>query len=330
MRLLLLLGRKSGYYTIKKLFGAGKNIVGVFTEDYERLNNEGYTSNDFKSLCEKHDIPFFKTDKINSESILKKARKLNPDIGVSSGWRRIVNDPFLSIPKNGFINIHMSDLPKYRGFASTSWAILNGEEKCGVTCHRMISGVADEGDIYLKKYILIDKNTSIKHLIEDSADLKAEMILEVVEALENNTLNRTPQNQSEIIMSYPRLPRDGNIDWHQSAEYLDRQIRSVTRPYPGAFTYYVHPNGAVKKLYIWQAAVVEEAPEFVGVPGHVVRNDKDSGESHVLTGDGILRLQKVQWDNDKGDFEPGMSWNSVQMRLGITLGDLAEILRAKK
>jgi len=108
---------------------------------------------------------------------------------------------------------------------------------------------------------------------------------------------------------------DGKINWNRSTLEIDRLIRATTRPYPGAFTY-IYEQRIFKRLYIWNAVCVDKKPAFVGIPGHVVKNDPEKGESWVLTGDGILALQEVQVEGGHS-FQPGTRWKSIQMRLGM-------------
>jgi len=224
-----------------------------------------------------------------------------------------------NVPRYGFINAHGSGLPRYRGFASTSWAILLGDKQVGITIHRVVDGEPDVGDILKQKYVPITEMTTIKDLQEELFSIAIELTLEVLDEFANGTVMPVPQDTSEAVYSFPRLPRDGEVDWSKSAAEIDRLIRAVTRPYPGAFTYYRDPKrGEIKKLYLWKAHVLGDCPRFIGMPGHVVKNTPETGESWVTTGDGILVLEEVQFEGGES-FSPGAVWKSVQMRLGLEI-----------
>ena len=93
-------------------------------------------------------------------------QNLAPDLGVSLYWRRLLHDPIVSIPRYGIINTHASLLPRYRGFAATSWAILKGDKEVGLTVHQVSPGIADDGDILEQEIIPIDESTTIHSLFE--------------------------------------------------------------------------------------------------------------------------------------------------------------------
>ncbi len=334
LKVLFLGTRQLGYEGLKAIIDKGHKVVAICTEDY--AITEGYSSNHFQELAAKYEIPFFKTDKINNDKYYAIFKSLKPDIGVSLYWRRLVREPVLSVPRLGFINAHPADLPKYRGFAATSWSILLGDDMTCMCIHKMVDNPqADVGDIYKKGYVKIDENTTIKTLWEKLVPLTVKLTLEVLDELEKGTAQVEKQDELNAINAYPRLPRDGEIDWSLSAVEIDRLIRAVTSPYPGAFTYYTGPfveNAREKseikgKLFIWKAHVLKNPPRFVGMPGHVVRLN-DDGTVWVTTGNGILVLDEIQLDG--GDsMKPTQLLKSVQIRFGLELSEEIILLHKK-
>ena len=329
MRLLLrvfLLGtRRLGFESLQGLLKSKHQIVGVCTEDY--AITEGVTSSDFEQLANAHGIPFFKTDKVNSKEFSEKLRELRPDIGVSMYWRRLVKEPTLSVPRFGFINAHPADLPVYRGFAATSWSIVRGDPYTCMTIHKMVAAdQADTGDILKKRRFALDDQTTIGTLWEQMVGPTVEMMLEVLDEFDSGTSKPQTQDELTAVNAYPRIPRDGEIDWNQSAISIDRLVRAVTRPYPGAYTYYsgkfVETKADVlmvpKKIFVWKAHVLSRPPKFVGMSGHVVRLNSD-GTAWVTTGDGILVLDEIQFEGGKV-VAPSSILNSYQIRFGIDSG----------
>jgi methionyl-tRNA formyltransferase len=311
LRLLVLGTRKLGFCGLKTLVEQGFNVVGVITYDYEIT--EGYTSKEFAAYCEQHNIQFFTAERIHSGPVYEAIRNMNIDLGISLYWRRLIKKPLIDLAPAGFINAHAADLPKYRGFAATSWAIFLGEASCGLCIHRVVPGIADNGEIFRFRRIGIDENTTIKDLMEKVTTNAIELTLDVVREQEKiwpKIIEGKGQDESQTVLAYPRLPCDGEIDWYRSAEEIHRHVRSVTKPYPGAYTWW---NG--EKIYIWRTRLVPEWPAFVGVPGHIVKYQKGASV-WVLTGRGVIEVQKIEMADQK-NLPPGDLIQSVQTRFGM-------------
>ena len=111
---------------------------------------------------------------------------------------------------------------------------------------------------------------------------------------------------------------------------IDRLIRSLVKPYSGAFTFYRDRKGFLNKLYIWKSRVVEKTSDDVAVPGHILQNDHKTGFSRVMCGEGILELQECSHDEDEEIFSPGNHWKSIRMRLGLNLeSEIYEFYRTR-
>ena len=322
LKVLVLAGRKTGYKVIRHLLELKEHtVVGVFSQDYKNLVNDGITCRDYAELLSQSNIPFWKTDKIHDNKTVNLIKDLSPDIGLSIGWRRLVKEPVISIPRLGFINFHTSDLPRYRGFASTSWAILNGDNHVGITAHTMLSGSADEGDIFLKRTVPVTNSTDIGTLFEEIESIIPEMVQELLDKLETGAINPVPQDETQCILSFPRHPSDGWIDWSKPAREIDRLVRSVSKPYPGAFTCW-----NMKKIIVWKGYELSEHPHCVGIPGHVIGSDDDLSIK-VITGKGIYVITEIQQENSNEVIPPAILIKGVQQRLGLTSGELFEAMK---
>lgn len=323
LNLLVLACRGTGYAAINTLLAAGTHrVVGILTEDYPGQVNDGITADTYRQLAAQHGIPFWQTDQIHDDALVRQLSALQADIGLSIGWRRLVREPVISLPLRGFYNFHTSDLPRYRGFASTSWAILRGDERIAITAHRMVDGCADEGDIWLKRYIPIAVDTCIGGLFREVEAVLPAMVLEFLNGVEDGSLAPQPQDETLTLLSYPRHPEDGWIDWNASATVIDRLVRSVAQPYPGAFTCW-----KMRRVTIWKGHVVQGHPPFVGVPGHVV-GSRDGASIDVLTGEGIYCIERIELDNDGCLVPPATIIKGMQQRLGLTPGRMFELLSA--
>lgn len=169
------------------------------------------------------------------------------DIGVIAYYGKIIPKEILSRPKYGFLNIHPSLLPLYRGPSPVRSAILAGEKVTGITIH-ITTPKVDAGDIIIQKEFPINPEDNYeileKKLFFEGAKLLAECILPFSEG------NITPQKQDESKATYTKIfeTKDARIDWSNRAEYISNQIRALS-PNPGTHTFW---NG--KRLIILKAS----------------------------------------------------------------------------
>ncbi len=134
------------------------------------------------------------------------------------------------------VNFHGSLLPKYRGRTPHVWAIINNETKTGVTAHIIDDG-CDTGDIVLQKEIHIDKNDTGAGVLKKYEAVYPAMVMEVIAAVENNAIRRTPQDNSKATYFSKRTPEDGGINWQWQKERIQNWVRAQAYPYPGAFCF---------------------------------------------------------------------------------------------
>jgi methionyl-tRNA formyltransferase len=324
LKILLLACRATGREAVKRIAASKHKLVALASQDFAGQVDDDVSASDFAALAENCGAVSWTDGKLSSPETLEAIRALSPDIGLSVGWRRLVKEPLISIPRLGFYNFHTSDLPRYRGFASTSWAILRGDARVGVCAHEMRSGKADEGDIFLRKSIDVSGSRDIGDLFRDAPATVADMVVELLDGLEDGSLRGVPQDESEAILSFPRRPSDGWIDWTRGAVEIDRLVRSVARPYPGAFTCW-----NMRKLTVWKGHVDHAFPAFAGVPGHVARINDDL-TADVLTGDGVYSIEELQLEGDAAPRRPGELLKGSQQRLGLSSGELFEIITSLK
>ncbi|MCA9807870.1 MAG: hypothetical protein KC476_07940 [Cyanobacteria bacterium HKST-UBA06] len=332
MRVVILGRHQTLYDTACRLLDAGRHeVVGIITAraagDYTR------TEADFEALARQHHLPFLCTQTLASQAAQVLLQQLNADVAVSVNWVSVIDQATFGYFKHGIINAHLGDLPRYRGNAVPNWALLNHEEKVTLTLHWMDPGELDSGDILAKADLPLTIDTTIADINQWAQAVLPAMMTQVVDQLADGSLQPVPQSKLPLkpFRCHPRLPQDGRIDWSQSARHIHALVRSLVKPYPGAYTYYRDKHDTPHQLFVWQSRLVCEQTSDVGVPGHIVYNDKDSGESHILTGQGIIALQAVSHGADGEVFKPGHVWRSTRARLGLDVqAELFRLIEAQQ
>ena len=233
-------------------------------------------------------IDVYQPQKVKDPAFMEVIEKINPDVIVVIAFGQILPQTILDYPKYGCINVHASLLPKYRGSAPIQWAVINGEEKTGVTTMKMDIGV-DTGDIIdVKELVLDPKETGgslFERLMYDGADL----IVETLDKLENGTATFTKQDDATATHAKMLDKQLGNLDFTKSAVELERLIRGLN-PWPSAFT---SLNG--KTLKIWDADVVDDNEGKV--PGTIY--DVNNKTFKIATSEGALLINELQLEGKK-------------------------------
>jgi methionyl-tRNA formyltransferase len=179
-------------------------------------------------------IEVYQPESIRSEEAFDHFKRLSPDAVVIIAYGQIVPLPLIGLPRLGWINLHASLLPRYRGAAPINWAIVNGETSTGVTTMRIDSGL-DTGPTLLKHEMCIAPNETAPELSARLADAGAALMAETLLRLDKCEIAPMPQDNSQATFA-PLLKReDGRIDWSLPARTIYNRIRGL-QPWPGAFT----------------------------------------------------------------------------------------------
>jgi methionyl-tRNA formyltransferase len=289
MKIFLFIGSRRGYAILKKMIALNANICGILCL-IEDPHEDQYHPR-ITEIALEHQIPIFYSDVVKPGQYAEVVEKCAPDIAFAIGWRFLINKKTYSLPPKGTLIIHDSLLPKYRGFAPTNWAIINGETETGVTLFHIADDV-DSGPIIDQLKTDISPTDTIRSVDEKVTALYEEIIEKNLAALANGTAKAKPQNEAEASFTCKRIPTDGRINWQQSAEKIYNLIRATSEPFPGAFAYL---NG--KKITIWEAALPNKKLNYAGsIPGRVL--GKRDGFIEVLTGDGVLQIKRLQIEGE--------------------------------
>ncbi|MGA2097581.1 MAG: methionyl-tRNA formyltransferase [Candidatus Acidiferrum sp.] len=222
--------------TLKHLLDQAEfQIVGVVTQpDRPRGRGQEVSFSPVKETALAAAIPVHQPEKIRAPEAQTLLEGLAPDVIVIIAYGQIIPGRLLPIPRLGWINLHASLLPKFRGAAPINWAIVNGETRTGVTTMRIDAGM-DTGEMLLQREMEIGATETAPELAARMSELGAPLMAETLRGLSAGTILARAQDHSQAS-SAPMLKReDGRIDWTRSAQEIFNRVRGFA-PWPGAYT----------------------------------------------------------------------------------------------
>jgi methionyl-tRNA formyltransferase len=236
-------------------------------------------------------LPVHQPEKIGAPEVQELLISYFPDCIVIIAYGQIIPAHLLTIPKFGWINLHASLLPKYRGAAPINWAIVNGESRTGLTTMRIDAGM-DTGDILLQRAFEIDAKETAPELSIRLSEAGAPLMADTLRGLASGKITPRPQDHSQATLA-PMLKRgDGRIDWNRTAQEIYNRMRGFA-PWPGAYTTF---RG--QACHVWGEpapnAGINKAPGSFTIP-----NKPEIRMFVVCGGGGAIRLTRVKLEGRK-------------------------------
>lgn len=225
---------------------------------------------------------------------LQLCRLLNLEVAVTAAYGKILPAELLEVPKFGFLNLHPSDLPKYRGPAPVQWTLINGDAETAVSIMQTDVGM-DTGPVVAKWHTKVEPDETAVELAGRLRDKGIELLLEAIANLEH--LQHIPQ-PSEGTHAPMLQKDDGKIVWERSASEIYNRHRGV-HPWPGSW--FEHQGKRVKVLQMKRAGgqgsgIHDSVSTQVLVPGTIAQTSEGL---MVATGEGNLILQEIQPEGKK-------------------------------
>lgn len=286
--------------TVDAIKANGHEVVLVVTQpDKPRGRSGKLAYSPVKEWALENNVAIFQPQKIKNENSLAYLKTIDADITVVAAYGQILPETILNLHKYGCINVHASLLPKYRGAAPIQWAILNGDDKTGITIMQMGVGL-DDGDILLTKEVPLDNTKTGGSLFDELAEIGGQEAVRALDLIQKGEIVKVPQDESKATRVGMINKSLGEIDFNNQAVVIERYIRGLN-PWPSAYT---RLNG--KNLKIWKASVISDYSTLDYLsdkdldkfsPGEVCFVNKNS--LFVVTGDGILSLEEIQLEGKK-------------------------------
>ncbi len=230
---------------------------GLGLEALQSLNSDHsitFVFTDSKSLsviqyCKTNAIPFFSSNprRGSGANFLNINQLSKPDILFSINYKYIIEDDIFNFCEIIALNVHGSLLPKYRGRTPLIWAIINGEEKTGITIHEIDAG-CDTGGIILQQEVTIPVSATGHEMIEVFKTLYTTMVRQSIQLIKSGSYKVIKQIEKEATFYGRRTPEDGEINWEWSSSRIYNWVRALSPPYPGAFSYVCNQKFIIEKV----------------------------------------------------------------------------------
>ncbi|AWU43526.1 methionyl-tRNA formyltransferase [Blattabacterium sp. (Cryptocercus kyebangensis)] len=249
-------------FSLKELSIRKYNIVGIITNPDSIFNKNKRNTSVKKYALENH-IPILQPKNLIDPFFLKNLKIWNADIQIIVSFRILPKEVWGN-PKMGTLNLHASFLPQYRGAAPINWAIINGENKTGLTTF-FVNNQVDYGKILLQKEIKIEKEETAGELENKLKKFSGSMIIKTLEGILQKKIK--PKIQKYIISSplkyAPKIsPIDCRIFWKEnSIEVIYNKIRGLS-PYPTAWTFLFFNEKIFVRFKIFIVKKIREIHSF--------------------------------------------------------------------
>lgn len=237
-------------------------------------------------FAEEKGIPYKKYKKINDDENIAIMRKIKPDYIFAIGFSQLVSKKILDIPRYGVIGMHPAPLPKYRGRAVIVWQILENVRESKISLFKIDEGT-DSGDVLDQEPFKISEDDYAEDVLAKTHIASVTMFRRTLPKLMNRTAEFKKQDYTQATYCLKRTPEDGQIDWNVSKEEVYRFIRAISRPYPGAFSYY----DGKEKVIIWKAHIGENK-KYYGFPGQIAEINENT--MIIVLKDGLLYVDEYE------------------------------------
>lgn len=268
------------------------NVVAVITApDRPAGRGQKIKFSAVKEFALQKELPILQPTNLKDEAFLSELKSYNANLQIVVAFR-MLPEVVWKMPSIGTFNLHASLLPQYRGAAPINWALINGDEKTGVTTF-FIDNKIDTGAIILSKTLDIEPDENAGALHDRLMILGSEAVVETLDLISDSNVNLIIQTQNEDLKTAYKLNKENTrIDWNQPAVTVKNLIRGLS-PYPVAWTKF-NEGDKEYDVKIYEATISDDSSE--GKVGEIKTNKKSM---LIKTADSWLEISSLQFPGKK-------------------------------
>lgn len=261
-------------------------VIGVVTQpDRPAGRSQQIQVSPVKRLALEAGIPVFQPEKLRRPEAIAELKQWSPDLTIVAAFGQILPQTVLDIPRYGSVNVHASLLPRWRGAAPIQAVIRAGDAQSGVTVMKMDAGL-DTGPILTQRAIPLAPDETGQSLHDKLAALGAELLIDTLPGYLSGEIVPKPQDDTGATLAPQIKKEEGQIDWAQPAQTIERLVRAFT-PWPGTYTFW---NGKQLKIHAGTVAAGSADPGAVSEKG---------GHPVIGTREGLFLPTRIQLEGKK-------------------------------
>ncbi len=268
---------------LRALVAAGHDVVGVVTQpDRPVGRSRTPQAPPVKQAAMDLGLLVIQPATLRDEAVVEQLRHLRPDVGVVAAYGEILRRNVLDIPPLGYLNVHPSLLPLYRGPTPVTAAILSGDDITGVSIIKLVRAM-DAGPIVAQATVPLARDARAGALTDELFKIGSQVLVNVLPLYADGTLQGQAQDDGQATYCKLLTKDDGRIDWTQPALVIERAVRAYD-PWPGAWTTWQEQQlklGTARIDTDWHGRAA---------PGMVL----EGATLRVATGSGALEIMELQ------------------------------------
>lgn len=302
--------------TLKALLDSAHEVVAVLTRSAKpKKRGKAPVPSEVATYALQRGVPVIEADTLRDPQVQDQVRSLQADLGVVVAYGAIIPQVMLDSLPYGWINLHFSELPRWRGAAPVQRAIAAGDTTTAVNIFQLEAGL-DTGPVYFSRRVDIDPEITAGQLLGELAESGALDVVTVVDQLAAGSATATIQSEGGVSYAHMINSADLEIDFKRSALELHNQVRAVS-PAPAAHTWL--PDG--KRLKIYQTRVATNLPEEISLQAGELYATKK--QVWVGTGSDPLELLSVA-PAGKQQMDAAAWARGARLEAGMKLGKVGE------